>query len=144
MNNVTLIGRITHDLEIKVTPNNSHVMEFSIAVKRETKDDATDFFNIQSWGKQADYISEYATKGTKIAVNGKLREDKYTDKDGNNRRKTYVLSDRVEILSNGKSKVQAPTVEDSNQEFINSLQGTEYANQFGAPSNEIADDDLPF
>lgn len=145
MNNVSLTGRITHDLELKVTPQNVHVLNFTIAVKKNrTKEDKTNFIDIECWRQSADFLSSYASQGTTIAVNGELMVEKYIDRDGNNRKKTYVLADSVEIINQPKDKPKTKTVEEENYDFNESIQGTEYANKFGGHFEDIEPDDLPF
>lgn len=147
MNIVILTGRITRDIEVREIPNGTHVAEFRIAVRRETKEDLADFVNIQAWRQNADFLGEHAYKGTFISVQGKFREDKYTDRDGIERRKVYILADRVEILNQPKeaSEKREKSVEESNREFINSVQNTPYSDNFGSNiSDYIEESDLPF
>ena len=146
MNQVSLTGRITRDLEVRVTSQNIHVLDLSIAVKRRGVQDKADFIDIQCWRQSADFLSQYAYKGTAIGVTGELRMDKYTDKEGRERRKVYVLAERVEILSQPKdAQPVAKTAEQQNQEFADSVKGTEYENHFGNYDPGLIDDsDLPF
>lgn len=149
MNVVILNGRITRDIEIREIPNGAHVTEFSIAVRRETKEDVADFINIQAWRQQADYLGDHAHKGTMISVVGKYREDKYIDRDGVERRKVYIMADRVEILSQPKDAQEKvnreKSVEESNRDFVNSVANTPYADNFGSNlSDYVEESDLPF
>ena len=144
MNQISLTGRITRDLEVRVTSQDIHVLDFSLAVKRrKAKEDKTDFIDIQCWRQSADFLSQYAGKGTTIGVIGELRVDKYTDKEGNDRKKIYVLADSVEIINQPKDKPKS--VEEQNREFGESLSGTGYEKNFGTYDSGIVDDsDLPF
>jgi len=144
MNQISLTGRITRDLEVRVTSQDIHVLDFSLAVKRrKAKEDKADFIDIQCWRQSADFLSQYASKGTTIGVIGELRVDKYTDKEGNDRKKIYVLADSVEIINQPKDKPK--TVEEQNREFGESLSGTGYEKNFGTYDSGIVDDsDLPF
>lgn len=142
MNQVSLTGRITHSLELKVTTQKVHVLSFTIAVDRRfSKDDEADFVDIECWRQSADYLSQYASKGTTIGVNGELRVEKFIGRDGNNRKKIYVLADNVEIISQPKSKEKTVAADDYS--FNESVKGTEYADNFGG-SQYLEDDDLPF
>ena len=131
MNTVNLTGRITHDLELKVTQTNKHVMDFQIAI-RETKDESI-FIRCQAWEQSADYLDQYASKGSLLAITGSLKVDKYTDKDGRKVEKTYVRVSRVEILDRKKAEVERADVQ-----F-----GSEPSAMFGRP-NTIDPDELPF
>lgn len=84
LNNVTLMGRITHDLELKQTPNGVFTVQFTLAVERDYADKngerQTDFLNCVAWRTTAEFISKYFYKGSMIAVVGNLRSRSYDDK----------------------------------------------------------------
>jgi single-strand DNA-binding protein len=112
MNNVVLIGRITKDLDLKYTANDKAVCNFDIAVNR-IGTDATDFISVAVWGKQAENLVNYQSKGSLIAVAGSIRVDKYQTENGENRYKTYVLANSIEYLSTKVSEeVSKPTVKE--------------------------------
>lgn len=130
MNQVTLIGRLTRDPELKYLPSTGKgVCNFSLAVQRPfaNKDGVreADFFNIQTWGKQAENCANHLAKGRLVAVSGRLQTRKYQTQNGENRVATEIISDRVEFLEWGDKKSSTSN---------NSPDGFE-------PSNE---DDIPF
>lgn len=89
MNKVILNGRITKDLELKVLQNNT-VVEFSIACNRKIKDKKeTTFIDVTAWGKQAEMISKYFSKGSSILVEGRLSQREW-EKEGKKFYKTFV------------------------------------------------------
>ena len=98
-NKVILMGRITHDLELKTTPTGANVCTFSIAVDRrfqqKGEEKKSDFFNIVAWRQQADFVTRYFSKGRMILVEGELQTRSYTDKNGQNVRVTEVIADRL-------------------------------------------------
>ena len=98
-NKVILMGRITHDLELKTTPSGANVCSFSIAVDRrfqqKGEEKKSDFFNIVAWRQQADFVTRYFGKGRMILVEGELQTRSYTDKNGMNVRVTEVIADRT-------------------------------------------------
>lgn len=98
MNKIILIGRLTHDPEMRETPNGIAVATSSIAVNREYNREETDFVPVEFWRSAAEFICRYAVKGDKIAVIGSLRMDKY-EKDGEKRTAYKVVVERVELLS---------------------------------------------
>lgn len=109
MNNVTLTGRITKDLELKYTQNGKAYCRFTLAVDRglskEKKQEAeangqptADFISCLAWGKVAETLSKYTAKGKKILVNGSIETGSYTAQDGSKRYTTDVLVNRIEIL----------------------------------------------
>lgn len=98
-NKVIMMGRITHDLELKTTPAGVNVCTFSIAVDRrfQQKDEEkkTDFFNVVAWRAQADFVCNYFGKGRMIMVEGELQTRSYTNKDGVKINVTEIIADRL-------------------------------------------------
>lgn len=103
MNKVFLIGNITKDIELRQSNSGKFVVEFSVAINngkdQQGNELPADFINCTAWNKTAEVLSKYATKGTKVGIEGAMKTQTWTDQQGNNRYKTYVLVDRVELLS---------------------------------------------
>ena len=102
LNHVVLIGRLTHDVELKYLPNGSPVANLSIAVNRNKKEgdqwiEQTSFFNVQLWGNSAENLKQYLVKGKMIAVDGELRQDRW-EKDGQTQSKVYIYSRNIQLL----------------------------------------------
>lgn len=93
LNSISLIGRMVRDPEYR-TVGNDGVVNFTIAVDDDYKDKdgnkVTDFVDCTAWRKTADYICKYQAKGSLVAVKGRLKSRKWTDKDGNNRLSWFV------------------------------------------------------
>ena len=119
MTNVTILtGRITKDLELKQAGQTT-VTNFSLAVDNPFKRDDTSFFDVVAFGKTAELLNNYCSKGSKILVEGNLKQDRFTDKEGNNRSVVRVVANRVEFLdSKGSNQGQAPK-QQSNDPFAN-------------------------
>ncbi|ETJ40565.1 Single-stranded DNA-binding protein, partial [human gut metagenome] len=102
MNNVSLIGRLVSDPELKYVNDDRALCKFCLAVSRDyrNKDGVipTDFINIDIWGRKAEVLCQYASKGSLIAVEGSLRIDKYVNKDGQNRTKAIINADSFHFL----------------------------------------------
>lgn len=103
MNNVSLIGRLTKDPELKFTPGSgTAVTTFTIAVDRKTPSkDGTrdaDFIPIVVWGKRAESTANYVTKGKLIGVVGRLQTRSYDAKDGSKRYVIEVIAEDVQFL----------------------------------------------
>lgn len=98
-NKTTLMGRITHDLELKSTPSGNSVLSFTVAVERayqaKGEERKTDFFNCVAWRANADFISRFFSKGRMILIDGELQNRKYTDKNGVERYVTEIIVDRA-------------------------------------------------
>ena len=105
-----LIGRLTRDPELRYIPNSgTPVTTFTLAVNRELSKDkrqeagskgqpTADFINIIAWGKQAENCANYLTKGSLIAIQGRIQTRSYETKDGDKRYITEVVASRVEFL----------------------------------------------
>lgn len=86
LNKAIIMGRITHDLEVRQTPNGTAVLQFTIAVDRNYSKDGgekqTDFISCVAWRQTAEFIGRYFGKGRMIAVDGRLQSRTYEDKNG--------------------------------------------------------------
>ena len=131
MTNLTILtGRITKDLELKQA-GQTQVTNFSLAVDNPFKKDDTSFFDIAAFGKTAQLLNNYCGKGSKILIEGNLKQDRFQDKEGHNRSVVRVIANRVEFLdSKGSNQGQAPK-QQSNDPFANA-----------AP--DVSSSDLPF
>ena len=112
MNNVTLIGRITKDPEIRYSQSAEPVAfgNYTLAIDRPKRRDAeavTDFIYCRVVGRPAEFAEKYLRKGMKIAVQGRIQVDNYKDKDGNNRSTTYVQVHEHEFCES-KQEAQKP------------------------------------
>ena len=95
LNDISLMGRITAEPVIKRTSSDIAVCTFDLAVQRSRRnkdgEKVTDFFRCEVWRKQAEFLGKYCHKGSMVVVNGELHNEKYVDKDGNNRTSTKVV-----------------------------------------------------
>lgn len=104
MNTIALTGNICKDLELKYTNNNKEVLSNTIGVRKGIKDKETgqyesDFIDFVCFEKKATYLNDYAKKGDKIEIVGKLRTDNWKDDNGVYHNKTYVVADDLQILT---------------------------------------------
>lgn len=105
LNKVIMMGRLTRDPEITSSTSGTTYARFSIAVDRKIKAEGqpeADFFNCTSFGKQAEFIERYLKKGTKIVITGRLRNDSYTNKDGQKVTATKIITEEVEFAESKK------------------------------------------
>jgi single-strand DNA-binding protein len=106
MTNLTILtGRITKDLELKQA-GQTQVTNFSLAVDNPFKKDDTSFFDIVAFGKTAELLNNYCGKGSKILIEGNLKQDRFQDKEGNNRSVVRVIANRIEFLDSKGSNQQ--------------------------------------
>lgn len=125
MNQINLIGRITKDLELRYTPqNNKAVCDFNIAVNRtytnENGEREADFVNIQVWGKQAENLKKYQSKGSLIGVSGELRVNQW-EEEGQRKYKTFVLANQIEFLSSKSNEESNEEPQTSNVDLFEEM-----------------------
>jgi single-strand DNA-binding protein len=105
-NKVQLIGNLGNDPEIITMDSGKKLAKFSIATNETYKNQAgervtdTQWHNVVAWGKTAEIVEQYVTKGKEVAVEGKLSHRSYDDKDGNKRYTTEVVCNELLLLGN--------------------------------------------
>lgn len=164
MNKVFLIGRLTRDPELRYTSSNIPSATFSLAVDRtftnQNGEREADFINIVVWRKQAENVKNYLTKGSQVAIDGRIQTRTYDAQDGSKRYVTEVVADNVQFLSrsNGGSNNSSqdggfsqPSFQDNATPYDFSSNSTASTtdvssdpfSDFGS-NIEINDDELPF
>lgn len=106
LNSTILLGRICNDLELKSTQSGTEILNFTIACDRKFQSQGekkTDFIDCIAWKQTAEFISRYFSKGSMIAIEGRLQTDNYTDKNGNKRKSVVVVAESVSFCG-GKSE----------------------------------------
>lgn len=108
MNKIILIGRMTKDIEIRYTQNQKEVGNFDLAVNRNYKNANgeydTDFFKCIAWGNLAKTIQTYTSKGSQIAIEGRVENRTYQAQDGTNRYVTEVVVEGVHLIDFKKNE----------------------------------------
>ena len=104
MNSVVLIGRLTKDVDLRYSNNQTAVGRFSLAVGRNDKDKNCDFINCIAFGKSAENLEKYVKKGNKVAISGRIQTGSYTNKEGNKVYTTDVVAERVEFIESKKQE----------------------------------------
>lgn len=112
MNNVNLMGRLTRDPEARTTQSGQSVASFTLAVDRSTKgpkgEKETDFINCVAFGKTAEVVCTYVSKGQRLIVQGRIQTGSYTDKNGNKRYTTNISVSTVEFVEKKERHDQCP------------------------------------
>lgn len=147
-NKIIIVGNLGRDPELRYTPQGSAVCNFSVATSEKKRDkagelqDITTWFRVTLWNKQAENASKYLTKGSPVYVEGRLRIDEWTDKDGNNRFTLEVNGTDMHFISAGNrgEDFSGSSTSDSEDEFSGN------ANDLGntSDSNTPSNDDIPF
>jgi single-strand DNA-binding protein len=148
VNKVILVGNLGRDAELRYTPGGAAVATLNLATTEVFKDregqkkEDTQWHRVILWGKTAETLQDYLTKGKQIYVEGKLQTRKWKDKDGNDKYTTEVRGDRVVLLSGGGrgdgmggGGSRSSTASNSSDEF---------GQPEPAGSVELTDDDIPF
>jgi single-strand DNA-binding protein len=101
MNNVIMVGRLTRDPELRFTAGSAKaVATFTIAVNRSFgKNNEADFFRVVVWDKQGEACANYLSKGSQVAVQGRLQNNNYETRDGEKRYSVEIVANTVEFLS---------------------------------------------
>ena len=145
VNKVILVGNLGRDAELRYTPGGAAVATLNLATTEVFKDregqkkEDTQWHRVILWGKTAESLQDYLTKGKQIYVEGKLQTRKWKDKDGNDKYTTEIRGDRVVLLSGGGRG------DASGGGGRTSSSSEEYAHaEVGGGSVELTDDDIPF
>ena len=129
LNKIMLIGNLGKDPELNVTAEGTPVTKFSLAVNRNTKTstgerkEETEWFNIVAWRQLAETCERYLHKGSKVYIEGRLSQRKYTDREGVQRISVEVIATDMEMLtpksaSSGSEIYSAVGEGDSNDPFL--------------------------
>lgn len=120
INSVNEVGRVTRDVELRTTANGNSILSFSIAVNDRVQEngewkDRANYFNCKMFGKRAEGVSKILTKGAKVAIQGSLRQSKWTDKQGVTRDSVDIIVNEIEVERPSeraeRGSYQAPAVD---------------------------------
>jgi single-strand DNA-binding protein len=140
VNKVILVGNLGRDVELRQTPGGAAVATLNLATtevwndRNNQRQEKTEWHRVIVWGKQAESLQEYLTKGKQIYVEGRLQTRQWDDKDGNKRYTTEIKTDRITLLGGTGRGVGAGTTE----------RATAPSGIADATMDPITDDDIPF
>lgn len=106
LNNVTLVGRLTKDVEVRKTKDEKSISTITLAVN--VGKDEVNFFDCVILGDKVDNLAKYCKKGALIGVTGSLHQRKYTRKDGSQNSVIEILVNNIEYLSSKEKEAEAP------------------------------------
>ena len=104
-NKVLLMGNLTREPELRATPSGTAVCQFGLAVSRSynnpngERQEETTFVDVEAWGRQAETISKYVTKGNPLFIEGRLKLDTWENKEGEKRSKMKVVLENMQLIS---------------------------------------------
>jgi single-strand DNA-binding protein len=154
VNKVILVGNLGRDAELRYTPGGAAVATLNMATtevwndKAGQKQEKTEWHRVVLWGKSAESLAEYLTKGKQIYVEGRLQTRQWDDKDGNKRYTTEIRGDRVVLLGGGGRGTSI----DRSGDYAPGGHPAGHPSQApqapqapqGEPAEPLSDDDIPF
>lgn len=141
LNNVSLVGRLTKDVELRYTPSNVAVATFTLAVNRtfknENGDREADFINCVMWRQQAENLASWTKKGALIGITGRIQTRSYDNQQGQRVYVTEVVAEQFQLL---ESKGQG----NQTQQRQAQQQAPDFSRNANTNPLDIDDDMLPF
>jgi single-strand DNA-binding protein len=143
VNKVILVGNLGRDAELRYTPGGAAVATINMATtevwndKGGQKQEKTEWHRVVLWGKTAEVLNEYLTKGKQIYVEGRLQTRKWQDKDGQDKYTTEIRGDRVVLLGGGGGG-------GGGRQQPRAAAAPGMDGPMGEPMADLTDDDIPF
>ncbi|MEO6391279.1 MAG: single-stranded DNA-binding protein [Pyrinomonadaceae bacterium] len=138
-NKIILVGNLGKDPELRYTPQGNAVCSFSLATNEKRKDksgelqDITTWFRVTLWGRQAETASQYLTKGRPVYIEGRLRTEEWTDREGAKRQSLEVTATDMQFIGGGRQDDSHHPPAANRDDGITA-----------GSSDMTADDDIPF
>lgn len=147
-NKIIVVGNLGRDPELRYTPQGTAVCNFSVATSEKKRDkggemqEITTWFRVTTWNKQAETASKYLTKGRPVYIEGRLRIEEWTDRDGKNRFTLEVNATDLQFLGGGNNEAAASESHSEQNEYspANDFQTDSESSAPPSPSDE----DIPF
>jgi len=162
-NKVILVGRLTRNVELKYLPSGTSLATFGLAASRTWKDKNTSekkeevmFIDIDSFGRSAEIANQYLKKGSRVLVEGRIVQDRWTDQQGQNRSKHKILAESINFMDTKEQSQANDIVQQNNSNEQNNQPQSDYQSnqvptkqtptlkQENVPEIDIDDDDIPF
>ena len=147
-NKIIIVGNLGRDPELRYTPQGTAVCSFSMATNEKRRDkvgdfqDVTTWFRVTLWGKQAETASKYLTKGSPVYIEGRLRIEEWTDRDGQTRQSLEVNATDMQFISGGSRADDAGAGGSAQSDYYEKNDFQSADEPTGAPA--ASDDDIPF
>jgi single-strand DNA-binding protein len=147
-NKITIVGYLGRDPEMRFTPQGTAVCNFSVATTERRKDrngefqDQTTWFRIAVFGKLAETANQYLSKGKQVYIEGRLRQDEYTDREGQKRTVLEVAASDIQFLTPRGGEEGGTPAPSRPAAAAPAPPSRNVANE--APSGGIQEDDIPF
>ena len=149
VNKVILVGNLGRDAELRYTPGGAAVATLNMATtetwndKSGQRQEKTEWHRVVFWGKVAESLTEYLTKGKQVYVEGRLETRQWNDKDGNKRYTTEIKGDKIVLLGGGGGRGGSGGGM-SRGGGEESMGGSQPSHGADVPDTPLTDDDIPF
>ena len=149
-NQVILLGNLTRDVELRHTPSNQAVANIGLAMNRQfqTKDgerrEETTFVDCEAWGRQAEVMAQYLSKGRPVFIQGRLKLDTWQDQQGQNRSKLKVVVENFQFVGGRDGGGNAPSGGGGGSYSSAGSPGPSNGGGGGGGHQPVSDDDIPF
>ena len=143
MNNISIIGRIGKEIELKFLPSGSAIANFSIAVNQDykkqdgTKVEKTSWFEITAFGKTAENLNKFFSRGSMIGISGELEQQTWTAQDGTNKSKVIIKLQSFTFIDKKQDNQQQQTQQPYNAMDYNQAQNS-------IPTIDVDTEEIPF
>lgn len=149
LNVTVIVGNLTKDPELKHSNNQNAICTFSIAnnrsyMKNDQKVEDVSFFEIVTWSKLAEICNEYLKKGSQVIVEGRLKQNRWTDQSGNNRSKVIINANNIQFLTRQDKNNNQNQSENNSENVQYAKKVFQDAPQDSNPDYHRGDDELPF
>jgi single-strand DNA-binding protein len=147
-NKIIIVGNLGRDPELRYTPQGTAVCNFSVATTEKRRDksgefqDVTTWFRVTLWEKKAEVAAKYLQKGKPVYIEGRLKIDEWTDRDGNTRYTLDVTATDMQFIGSASDRDNSYSSE-GDDSSISSEPASSSAAAAGGASN-ATDDDIPF
>ena len=148
MNSINLIGNLTKDFDLKYSQSGTAFANGSVAVQRRFKNQQgeyeTDFINLKAFGKTAENLANYFSKGSKIGISGSLQTGSYENKEGQRVYTTDVVIEQFTFVESRGANTGGQTQRATNNTQANQSGANQTRDPFAGSSIDVVDDMLPF
>jgi single-strand DNA-binding protein len=149
-NKVIIVGNLGRDPELRYTPQGTAVCNFSMATTEKRKDksgefqDVTTWFRVTLWDKKAEVAAKYLQKGKPVYIEGRLKIDEWTDRDGNNRFTLDVTATDMQFIGSASDRDSGYSSDGPDMDMPADSAPSSSSSAAAAGSSGSADDDIPF
>ena len=149
-NKIIIVGNLGRDPELRYTPQGTAVCNFSVATNERRRDkageqqDITTWFRVNAWGRQAENVSKYLSKGRRVYVEGRLHVEEWTDRDGKQRYTLEVNASDVQFLDSAADVEGIPVRQSEQAAGSSAARAASGGGAARSSEPEIEDDEIPF